>query len=92
MEGLVNKRPGRSTDNREEKPHWEEDMKRASKRIVRLNAEDVTFARVPVSTLTQEIERHGGVSNQNMAAFYAAVAASLVVRVNRRYSKHKLDL
>ena len=54
---------------------WNEHVKNAARRIVRLN-KDNTFARVHIVTLTREIEQAGEFSCQ--AAFYTGVAEDLI--------------
>ena len=75
-----------------EEAHWKENTGRAAARIMRLNADNKTFTRVPISMLTQEIERRGGFSDRTRAAFYTEVAASLVAKANERCHEHGLDV
>ena len=74
------------------KRFWKKDVRSATARILRLNAEDMTFVRAPISTLTREIERRGGISGRTWAAFYTDVLASLVAKVNVRCRERKLDV
>ena len=55
---------------------WNEHVRDAARRIVRLNREDDTFARVHIVTLTREIEQAGEYSCQ--AVFYTGVAEDLI--------------
>ena len=83
-------------DNRESEDHdglehsgehdaqWKKNVRSAARRIVRLKADNKHFVRVPISTLTQEMERRGGISSRTRAAFYTEVAANLVARASER--------
>ena len=72
--------------------YWKDDARRAAARIVRLDVDNKTFARMPISTLTREIERQGGFSDRTCAAFYTEVTASLVAKANKRCHKRGLGV
>jgi len=59
---------------------------------VHINENDGTFARVPISTLTREMERSGDIAGQSRAAFYTDVAACLIGRASARCDTSKLDV
>ena len=57
-----------------------------------LNKNDGTFARVPISTLTREMERSGDIAGHSRAAFYTDVAARLIGQASARCDTRKLNV
>jgi hypothetical protein len=88
------------------KAQWNKNVQSAARRIMRLNSNQGTFARVHISMLTREIERCGGFDDQSRAAFYGRgvsdgqpraafytdVAANRATKANERCHERKLDV